>query len=78
MTEAAFRAVALRAIQAGAPLFGVYFLDHADGTLYCVTRWLNAPLIACDEYWPTITDACRVDYLRAFTSEETRHWPRWQ
>jgi hypothetical protein len=76
MTLLEFRAVARAEIQRGAPLYGEYWIDHRDDTLYLCTRWLNVVDIACDQFW----SADHPDYYRerrqAQLREDTRHWPR--
>lgn len=51
MTLADFRRDAEQAISIGAPYYGQMFIDLRDDTVYDVSRWVNAPSIAVDEYW---------------------------
>jgi hypothetical protein len=76
MTEHAFRALALDMIRTGAPVYGWYFVDHQDGTVYSCTRWANAVDIACDEYFTRHHPHYQRERRRALLREDTLHWPR--
>jgi hypothetical protein len=79
MSHREFQLIALRLIRAGEPLYGTYFVDHHDGTVYLVTRWVNAPMIAFDEYWTPETKGYRDAYLAALDpsyAKSTQHFAR--
>ena len=79
MTIEQFRLHARRLIHNGEPVYGWYFVDHADESIYCVTRWLNADDIACDELWTRDHQEWPTRYLEACDTsraETTLHWPR--
>jgi hypothetical protein len=81
MTLAEFRRIAHAAINRGEAVYGRYYVDHNDQSVYCVSRWLNMNAIAFDEVYPRGHRDWPREYERAmqprrYQDEMTIHFPR--
>jgi hypothetical protein len=72
MSLTEFRAIAQKAIERGEAVYGRYYVDLADKSVYCVSRWLNLNSIAFDRLVPYGDSRWPNQYLRAM---EPRRFP---